>query len=379
MKAGLAGVLAVLLALGPARADTLRIATYNTALSRSGPGVLLKDLRAGTDPRIASVAEVIRMARPDILLLNEFDYDGGLAALDAMRDVLAEGPDGIDYPHLFAAPSNTGMPSGLDLDRDGTATGPRDAWGYGNFPGQYGMAVLSRHPIDGRATRTFRDLLWEDLPGAELPRDADGEPFPSARAQAQLRLSSKSHWDVAVRTPEGPLHLYASHPTPPVFDGPEDLNGLRNQDEIRFWLAYLDGWAPPDDQGRSAPRAEAPFIVLGDLNADPLDGDGRREAVQALLSHPALQDPAPRSPGAGIAAKVQGGPNEHHSGLASLDTADWREDGGPGNLRVDYVLPAATLQVVGAGVFWPVPGAAGHEAAEEASDHRLVWVDINWP
>ncbi|MBD3624382.1 MAG: endonuclease/exonuclease/phosphatase family protein [Rhodobacteraceae bacterium] len=379
MKAGLACVLAVLVALGPARAETLRIATYNAALSRAGPGVLLKDLRAGKDPRIGHVAEVIRLARPDILLLNEIDYDGGLAALTALRDLLAEGPDGVEYPHLFAAPSNTGLPSGLDLDRDGTTTGPRDAWGYGNFPGQYAMAVLSRHPIDAKASRTFRNLPWADLPGAERPLDADGEPYPSALAHRTLPLSSKSHWDLIVKTPEGPLHLYASHPTPPVFDGPEDMNGLRNRDEIRFWLAYLDGWAPVDDQGRRMRRTDAPFVVLGDLNADPQDGDGRREAVQALLSHPALQDPAPRSRGAGIAARAQGGPNDDHSGLAALDTADWREDGGPGNMRVDYVLPATTLQVEAAGVFWPPPGEAGHEAAEEASDHRLVWVDIRWP
>ncbi len=36
------------------------------------------------------------------------------------------------------------------------------------------------------------------------------------------------------------LHLLASHPTPPAFDGPEDRNGRRNHDEIRFWNDYLD-------------------------------------------------------------------------------------------------------------------------------------------
>ena len=61
----------------------------------------------------------------------------------------------VDYPYAFIAPSNTGVPSGLDLDRDGETGGPNDAWGFGFHPGQYGMLVLSRFPIDQAAARTF--------------------------------------------------------------------------------------------------------------------------------------------------------------------------------------------------------------------------------
>lgn len=370
---------AFLLLAGAAQAETLRVATYNVALNRAGPGVLLKEIRAGEDPQIAAVAEVIRSVRPDILLLNEIDYDGGLAALTALRDLLRQGDGGIDYPYIFAAPSNTGEPSGLDLDGDGTATGPGDAWGYGNFPGQYAMAVLSRHPIDIEATRTFRTMPWAELEGALLPVRSDGAAFPSEAAHEVMRLSSKSHWDVAIETPVGPLHLLASHPTPPVFDGPEDMNGRRNHDEIRFWIDYLDGWAPTDDTGHTAPMSAAPFVVLGDLNADPEDGDGLRQVVARLLAHPALQDPAPSSVGAVAAADAQGEANLTHSGPAALDTADWRDAGGPGNLRVDYALPAAALEVQDAGVYWPAPGEPGHEPAARASDHRLVWVDVSLP
>src|SRR3546814_2632341 len=53
----------------------------------------------------------------------------------------------------YLAPVNTGVPSGLDLDGSGTVGGEgrdrgNDAWGYGLHPGQYGMLVLSRYPID---------------------------------------------------------------------------------------------------------------------------------------------------------------------------------------------------------------------------------------
>ena len=55
-----------------------------------------------------------------------------------------------------------------------------------------------------------------------------------------LRLSSKTHVDVPVATSAGTLHILASHPTPPVFDGPEDRNGRRNHDEIRLFADYVD-------------------------------------------------------------------------------------------------------------------------------------------
>ena len=53
-------------------------------------------------------------------------------------------------------------------------------------------------------------------------------------------------------------------------------------------------------------------------------------------------------------------------------------DEAPGNLRVDYVLPSAGLEITGAGVFWPVEGEPG-AALIGASDHRLVWVDVTLP
>lgn len=62
---------------------------------------------------------------------------------------------------------------------------------------------------------------------------------------AVLRLSSKSHWDLPDYVGDRVVHVLAAHPTPPVFDGPEDRNGLRNADEIRFWADYVAGPTPP--------------------------------------------------------------------------------------------------------------------------------------
>lgn len=283
------------------------------------------------------------------------DWDGDGAALTALAERLAV--DGLVYPHRLALPSNAGLASGLDLDGNGRTGEPRDAQGYGRFAGDGGMALLSRWPLG--EVRDLSSLLWRDLPGARLPR-RDDQPFPSEAAQAAQRLSSDGHWIVPVEAPGGTITLLAWAATPPVFDGPEDLNGLRNADELALWSRVLDGAlgpAPPD------------FVVLGDANLDPSDGAGLRSDLESFLADPRIQDPRPSSEGGRLAASAG------HVGDPGLDTADWPEDG-PGNLRVAYVLPAASLALAGSGVVWPLPDEPLAAAAEAAGPHRLVWVDL---
>ncbi|MFD0852566.1 endonuclease/exonuclease/phosphatase family protein, partial [Actinomadura adrarensis] len=192
-----------------------------------------------------TIAEIVQRSRPDVLLINEFDHDAqGRAARLFQDNYLSQGQNGaapIRYPYRYTAPSNTGIPSGHDLNNDGTvATTPgsdaygQDAYGYGFFPGQYGMVVYSKHPIDLRGVRTFQKFRWKDMPGAVLPPG-----YYSDAELADLRLSSKSHWDVPVRIGRDTVHFLVSHPTPPTFDGAEDRNGRRNHDEIRLWADYV--------------------------------------------------------------------------------------------------------------------------------------------
>lgn len=350
---------ATLLALAGASfslAEPLRVATYDAELDRRGPGLLLADILAGKD-EVEAVAAVIVAAAPDVLLLTGFDHDYEGHALAAFAEMLDAA--GLSLPHRFAARPNAGLPSGLDLDGNGRLGEARDAQGYGVFTGQAGMAVLSRYPLG--EVRDFSGFLWADLPGA-IPPMVDGRPFPSAEAHAAQRLSSVAHWDVPVTTPAGQLHLLAFNATTPVFDGPEDLNGRRNHDEILFWQRLLDGTLPFDPP-------EGPVVVIGNANIDPTDGDGRRESIRALLDDPRLQDPQPTSIGGMQAA------NPEHRGDPALDTADW-SDPRPGNLRVDYVLPDVSFDVVGAGVLWPTPDDPLAETVASASRHRLVWVDL---
>ena len=302
------------------------------------------------------VVAVLAATRPDVLLLTDIDWDADGAALGALADRL--GGEGLDYPHRLALAPNAGLPSGLDLDGNGRLGEARDAQGYGRFRGQGGMAVLSRWPL-GEA-RDLSGLLWRELPGARLP-SMEGQPFPSEAAQAAQRLSSSGHWVVPVEAPGGPVTLLAWAATSPVFDGPEDRNGLRNADELAVWFRLLDG-----DLG---PMPDDP-VLIGNANLDPMDGEGRRADMAAVLADPRLRDPRPSSEGARLAA------SPGQAGDPALDTSDWPEDG-PGNLRTHYVLPAASLRVLGAGVLWPLPEDPLAEAVEAAGPHRLVWVDLD--
>lgn len=156
-----------------------------------------------------------------------------------------------------------------------------------------------------------------------------------------------------------------------MFDGPEDRNGRRNHDETAFWPRLLDGALP-------YPVPKPPYVLVGDANLDPVDGDGRNAALLALLTDPPIVDTAPINAGGAEAARRQAGVNSGHGGDAARDTADWPEDG-PGNLRVDYVLPSADLRVTGSGVVWPAEGQPGAGIASKASRHRLVWVEMELP
>ncbi|HWQ28099.1 MAG TPA: endonuclease/exonuclease/phosphatase family protein, partial [Dehalococcoidia bacterium] len=349
---------------------TLRIATFNLNDVRTA------DLRDPAHPRLRRLAEVIQRLRPNILLLNEIAYDQPGApdcidseppGLNAQRFVDAflareqvPGLPPIRY-RAFMAPVNTGAPSGFDLDNDGrivssyprpAAQGPdgspappsddarayaADCWGFGTFPGQYAMALLvdERLVIDTPNVRTFRTLPWDYMPGALLPTLPDSEhPWFSDDELRLVRLSSKSHWDVPVILPNGArLHLLCSHPTPPAFDGPEKRNARRNRDEIRFWIDYIENEAYIVDD-RNAPGGLAdfdPFVILGDLNADPDEGSAWKNPVGTLL----LSSPHVL----GSFVPISELP------VAGLDPDDTAAFG----LRVDYVLPSSDLRIVTGG------------------------------
>jgi len=376
-----------------ASAASVRFASFNASLNRSVEGELVLDLSTPEDQQAANVAEIIQRTRPDVILINEFDFDAGGTALQLFQDnylsVAHNGAGPIEYPYAFTAPSNTGVPSGFDLNNDGTVGGPDDAYGFGFFPGQFGMAVYSMYPIDTDAVRTFQNFLWKDMPDALLPDDpSTPEPrdFYSPAELDVFRLSSKSHWDLPIRIGPDTVHFLVSHPTPPVFDGEEDRNGRRNFDEIGFWADYISpvrGRYIYDDEGtRGGLGLGQRFVIAGDQNSDPFDGDSISGAAQQLLDNRRVNDAMPPDSLGGIEATLrQRGINLEHEGPARLDTADFNEPS-PGNLRVDYVLPSTQIGIRRSAVFWPTSFDPLSRLTGDgsfpfpSSDHRLIWSDL---
>ncbi|MCS6958441.1 MAG: esterase-like activity of phytase family protein [Pseudanabaenaceae cyanobacterium SKYGB_i_bin29] len=403
---------------------TVRFAQFNiyTSELHRREGQFAEVLSNPDSQQLRNVAETIQRINPDVILLNEFDY----LASDPLRPVrlfqqnyLSRSQNGappIEFPFVYVAPSNTGIPSGFDLNNDGrVVTTPgtveygNDAFGFGFFPGQYGMVVLSKFPIDVANVRTFQNFLWKDMPNNLLTNDPTVDDpatpvnenlrgFYSQEEINVLRLSSKSHWDVPININGTIVHFLVCHPTPPVFDGPEDRNGKRNFDEIRFWADYINPAASSyiyDDNGRRGGLpAGRSFVIAGDLNADPFDGDSYNNAARQLTENPRINNRVIPSSLGGLENGEDGGVNDLHRGDPRFDTTDFNDrPGGPGNLRIDYVLPSADLSIRRAEVFWPpsndplfrLVGSRGDAFSpfsidlQPTSDHSAVFVDIDVP
>ena len=356
---------------------TLRVMTWNVEDVRT------PQLTVATDPKMKEVAEVIQILRPDILLLNEIAYDqpgevggapgpglNGQRFADNYLAVSQNGQAPLSYTAVMY-PTNTGIHSGKDLDNDGVIDPTPfsgdygvDCYGFGDYPGQYGLTVLVRSDLTilTAQIRTFQNFLWKDMPGyltVTNPPFLGGGPYYSPDELDIFRLSSKTHMDIPVVMPDGStLHILPSHPTPPVFDGLEDRNGKRNHDEIRFWADYINDLAYFVDDGAASGGLDvgSNFVILGDLNADPDEGATFNNPIGNLIApHALIQFLTP------VANLV----------LGSYDDDDTAFFG----LRADYVLPSIGLDVAGtgiervAGAFTPTDGP---------SDHWPVWLDLRF-
>ena len=365
----------------------LRVATFNVSMEALNyipfkrgvaPTVTGKELNialANNHTQIKNIAEIIQRVNPDVILLNEFDRTNDShqelkTFIKNYLNVSQNGQNAIQFPYFYQGPVNTGEPTNFDLNNDGkSGVSPSDNFGFGYFPGHFAMAFLSKYPIDEDNIRTFQKFKWKDMPNALQPIDPEtNKPWFNDNAWQQMRLSSKSHWDIPVTVEGKVVHILASHPTPPVFDGPEDRNGKRNHDEIRFWNDYISGngsYLYDDNDKKGGLKNHERFVILGDQNASSVDGDAMRTGIHALLENPLIKDPKPTS----LGGKLHSADNPN----AINHTAFWR-------MRADYVLPSAHhFNILSSGVFWPKQDEDNFRLIKDraaSSDHRLVWVDL---
>ncbi|QZE13044.1 endonuclease/exonuclease/phosphatase family protein [Halosquirtibacter laminarini] len=355
---------------------TVRFSTFNSALNRPEKGMLIKDLQSGS-VQAQNVASIIQEVNPDVLCIQEFDYDAkGVGLRLFMKEYLEKGDKAVHYPYFMMFPSNTGVLSESDINKDNKLSLPQDGYGFGAFEGQYAFVILSKYPIDKDAVRTFQYFKWKQMPNPNWPVLEDGSQWFNDTEKEDLRISSKNHVDVPIKINNHVIHAIIAHPTPPVFDGEEDRNGKRNYDEIRLIKDYVEHKSyMVDDKGtKGGLKPNASFVIMGDMNADPVDGDSFDSAIVSLLqsetlnSEVAVGDKIPFSKGATEYNKTF---KWSHKGPDNQDTNVF-------GLRIDYVLPSADLIVLETSVFWKEKSDALGVLTfgKNASDHRLVWSDV---
>ncbi len=302
------------------------------------------------------------------------------------------GAAAIEYPYRFVAPSNTGIPSGFDLNNNGAIGGPDDAFGFGFFPGQFGMAVYSMYPIDVDDVRTFQLFRWADMPGALLPDDP-ATPAPAdwySPAELEVfRLSSKSHWDLPIDVDGRTVHFLVSHPTPPVFDGPEDRNGTRNFDEIRFWADYVtpgptSAYIYDDEGGRGGLARGRPVRHRRRPELRPprrRQHPRRHPAAHRASAGEHVGDAGER--GRRRRPERQGGINLEHRSDPALRHRRLRRQPAPGTCAPTTCCRrghcgSSTAPCSGRSQADPLFRLVG-DFPFPSSDHRLVWVDVAVP
>lgn len=374
--------------------------------------------------QIRNVAAIIQTERPAVIMMAEFNNDGTAENNDAIigfrlnylavsQNSNSFDQDGIQLePIVFQYFANFATNTGLlnefdfDLDNDGNAGQlPGDAWGFGNYHGQYAFALMSMYEIDHDNIRTFQKFKWSDMPSATMPTITNcndswnpipegmecGDDWYTAEEWAEVRLSSKNHVDAPILIPQedgttDTIHLLMSHPTPPIFD--TGKNKVQNADEVTFWVDYIEGKNYMyDDKGVTGGLADdAKFVVMGDLNADPLKGDGDLTAINALMDHDKVNRLATFGP---LAPASLGGPE--CLALGECKEANW-DTPNPGQvtstsgLRLDHVVPSENLTISDSGVYWPATFEEGRllmndervgnygNGKDISSDHRMVWI-----
>jgi len=232
------------------------------------------------------------------------------------------------------------------------------------------MGIFSKYPIDVENIRTMRRLLWQDVPEHRIPTrevvenevDEDEEPLGwlTDAEMRRFRVSSKTHADVPIHVGDETVHAVITHPTPPVFDGPENFNGRRNHGENKLLGDYVAGaeYVYDDDGREGGLDDDEKFVVIGDLNTEEGDEQTFDVLGEHVFPHVNTEE-MPTSEG----GEAAGNP---------LWTAEWES-------QADYVLPSNHFTVVDSAVFWPDPDDEPelNELAHTASDHFMLWSEID--
>jgi len=318
------------------------------------------------DEKARAAASIIRAHAPDILSIDEIQYDypdtpdpglpgTGLNARRFADTFLAD----LGYRYDWMTPGNAGVRSGFEA--------PYETIGFARFPGEYGTALLSRFPIRAAEAVSFRRFLWRDLPENRL---ADLNESLRARGKPPVPdgfpLFDKDVSDVPVEIDGRMIHVIVAHTAPPVY---ERHNVARNADHLRFLDTFVAGRPLP---GIRPLDPEAPFVLIGDLNCDPEDGEGDAEAIRRLIENPRILAFFPEGSGS------RGANPRRNTFLAGGGVPNPPLDFNVLQLQLDYILPSKHFANPRGLVHWPDVRSQKDAlmVARRASDHFFLMVEV---
>lgn len=364
---------------GGALPPKVRIAQFN--LREMSTAKLLD----GADEQAGAAAQVIAKFAPEIISINELQFD-----IEGIPSLGSPGAPSSTQPGTF----DGGAQNAKRLAERVAALNPAAAFsftvltvgnsgfkwagptlgnpsfvlrGWGDWPGRFNSAILTKFPIAYDKIRVINEFAWDALPDNSIDKMKTeiGTSVP-----AGFPLFEKGILVVPVEIAPGQLlHMVMHHPVAPAF---EAINPYRHFDELHGLKLFLDGTLP----GVEPLPVGARFVVIGDLNADPEDGDSLDGGIEPILGHPALNVFFP----AGSGTKGTNGKyNTYLSGCGKDDGTTVDDPTTKFQMQLDYILPSKTFGAAQVGeIFFPdfQSQKADFLLACQASDHRFLYVDV---
>ena len=251
--------------------------------------------RAGArrSPRSSSATD------PDVLLVNEFDYVEGGEAAELFREnyleVAQNGARRSSTRTTSSRPSTPACPAGFDLNNNGTVGGGNDAFGLRRVPRPVRHGRLLEVP-DRRPTASARSR-------SSSGRTCRARCCPTTRPRRSRPTGTRPRSSTVCgcrRRATGTCRSGSADDTVHFLVSPPDAAGLRRRPRTAtapatstrsgFWADYVRPAAAATSTttraGTAACGRGARFVIAGDQNSDPLDGDSVAGAIQQLLDNP---------------------------------------------------------------------------------------------
>ncbi len=250
--------------------------------------------------QLRSAAKTLRELDPDILSINEMQYDRPGVPTTQFR---TEGKNikqfaklsGLSLPYYSFDPANTGE-NAKKLENNYYPPMGFPNWieyadlvNFGMFPGQYSSGALSKYKVRDKVV--ISKLTWKQFnPQIDLSQfaDAKGNPLPE-----DIELFDKNFSDITLKIQGKDVHLVLLHTVPAFgFGNKNTPNFLRNRDQLAFLKWYLTGQPERPDLDIKPLNKETRFIAMGDWNIDYKKEQGG-EIIKSLMTQfqPWLENP----------------------------------------------------------------------------------------